>query len=466
MNQNTFINATTIENLLTRHINSSPQKIDDILAKALELKGLDIEDAATLITISDKDQLEKIFQTALKIKDEIYGNRLVLFAPLYVSNHCANNCLYCGFRHDNKDMKRICLNIDEVKDETRIILEEGHKRILMLMGEHPAKCSFEYFLETIDAAYAVKDSKGSSLRRVNIEIAPLSDVQFAELSHIPIGTYTCFQETYHEETYKKMHPSGKKSHYDWRLNVMDRALKNGLHDVGIGALFGLYDYRFEVLALLQHAKHLDETYRIGPHTISVPRIESAQNAPASRIVPHPTADTDFKKIVAVLRCAVPYTGIILSTRESPTMRNELFHLGISQISAGSRTSPGGYANAMINSTVQEQFSVNDTRSTGEVIRSVIEQGFVPSFCTGCYRRGRTGQDFMELAKPGLIKAHCLPNALLTLKEYLKDYADEETRIWGENIIKKELLHIPSKNRMKKTEEYLKQVENGKRDLYF
>ena len=247
---------------------------------------------------------------------------------------------------------------------------------------------------------------------------------------------------------------------------MDKALKNGLNDVGIGALFGLYDHKFEVLALLQHAKHLDEMYGVGPHTISVPRIEPAQNAPASHIIPYPTSDPDFKKIVAVLRCAVPYTGIILSTRESPAMRNELFNLGVSQISAGSRTSPRGYANAIINPEAQEQFSVNDTRSTSEVIKSVIEQGFVPSFCTGCYRRGRVGQDFMDLAKPGLIKLHCLPNALLTLEEYLRDYADEETKTSGENLIKKEIMNIPSKNRMRKTKEYLKRIDDGENDLYF
>ena len=367
---------------------------------------------------------------------------------------------------DNIDMKIKCLNIQEIKEETRIILEEGHKRILMLMGEHPHKCTFDYFLRTIEAAYNVKDSKGNSIRRINVEIAPLTEEEFLKLSQVKIGTYTVFQETYHEETYKKMHPSGKKSDYLWRLYTMDRALKNGLNDVGIGALFGLYDYRFEVLALIQHAKHLDEKYGVGPHTISIPRIEPAQNAPCAMNIPNPVSDEDFKKLVAVLRCAVPYTGMILSTRESPEMRKQIFNLGVSQISAGSKTNPGGYKEALINPENEEQFSLNDTRTTGEVIKSVIKQGFVPSFCTGCYRLGRVGQDFMDLAKPGLIQLHCLPNALTTLKEYLMDYADEETKKAGENLIKRELINIPNQKRKEKTIEYLNRIENGKRDLYF
>jgi 2-iminoacetate synthase len=466
MNQNCFIDEKLINRLLEEKINPKKEEIDQILNKALLLKGLELEEIASLINLSDKASLEKLFKTALKIKKLIYGNRLVLFAPLYVSNYCSNNCLYCGFRIDNKDMKRKCLSIGEIKEETRLILEQGHKRILMLMGEHPSKCSFEYFLKAIEAVYSVKDSKGSSIRRINVEIAPLTEEEFLELSKIKIGTYTVFQETYHQETYKKMHPTGKKSDYLWRLFSMDRALENGLNDVGIGALFGLYDYRFEVLALIQHAKHLDEKYGVGPHTISIPRIEYAQNAPCAMNIPYPVSDNDFKKLVAVLRCAVPYTGMILSTRESSEMRKQIFNLGVSQISAGSKTNPGGYKEALINPENEEQFSLSDTRSTGEVIKSVIKQGFVPSFCTGCYRLGRVGQDFMDLAKPGLIQLHCLPNALTTLKEYLVDYVDEETKYEGEELIKKELMNIPNEKRREKTVEYLNRIENGERDLYF
>jgi 2-iminoacetate synthase len=463
---NQIINADLINKLLNDKKEVSEEEINNILKKALLLKGLKLDEVATLITISDKKCLDKLFKTALAIKNEIYGNRLVLFAPLYVSNYCSNNCLYCGFRKDNNDMKRTCLNLDEIKEETKIILEQGHKRILMLMGEHDNNCSFDYFIKSIEAAYSIKDSKGSSIRRINIEIAPLTDEEFKKLSKVKIGTYTVFQETYHEETYKKMHPSGKKADYNWRLTTMDRALKNGLNDVGIGALFGLYDYRFEVLALIQHAKHLDKTFGVGPHTISIPRIEPAQNAPAALDVPHQVSDVDFKKLVAVLRCAVPYTGMILSTRESPEIRSELLNLGVSQISAGSKTSPKGYSESLTNHEDEEQFSLNDTRSTGDIIKSTIKQGFVPSFCTGCYRRGRVGQDFMDLAKPGLIKLHCLPNALTTLKEYLIDYADEETRQLGDRLIKDMLEHIPSEERKEKTKEYLQIIENGQRDKYF
>jgi 2-iminoacetate synthase len=464
MNKKRFIDEAVINSFIKKRTDS--RRTSEILEKSLELKGLNLEEAASLINISDEDSLEALFCTASQIKNEIYGNRLVLFAPLYVSNHCSNNCLYCGFRKDNRDMHRRCLNLDEVKEETEIILSQGHKRILMLMGEHANECDFDYFLNAIDAAYSARDLKASIIRRINVEIAPLTEDEFQKLKNVKIGTYTVFQETYHEPTYKKMHPSGKKADYDWRLNVMDRALENGLNDVGIGALFGLHDYKFEMLALLQHAQHLDETYGVGPHTISVPRIEHAQNAPASENIPHPVSDIDFKKLVAILRCAVPYTGIILSTRESAEMRQQLFGLGISQISAGSKTNPGGYKEAIINPEDEEQFELNDTRSSGEVIKSVIEQGYIPSFCTGCYRLGRVGQDFMDLAKPGLIKLHCLPNALTTLKEYLVDYADDETRELGNKLIAKELMKIPDDFVRKRTGEYLVKIENGLRDLYF
>ncbi|HNX23751.1 MAG TPA: [FeFe] hydrogenase H-cluster radical SAM maturase HydG [Spirochaetota bacterium] len=461
--QQTFIDEDKISALLLNMSKPSNADVRNILLKAKELKGLTPEDAAMLLNIDDEEQFDMLFKTAFEIKQTIYGNRMVLFAPLYISNYCSNNCLYCGFRIDNKDIERKCLTIDEVKDEVRLLLEQGHKRILMLMGEHPLQSSFDYFLKCIDAAYSVTDSKGSSIRRVNIEIAPLTPDEFQKLNGMQIGTYIVFQETYHRETYDKIHPSGKKKDYPWRLNVMDRALENGMHDVGIGALFGLYDYKFETLGLLMHAKHLDEKFGVGPHTISVPRIEFAKNAPCAETVPYPVSDRDFKKIVAVLRCSVPYTGIILSTRENAAMRTELMHLGVSQISAGSRTDPGGYGKDEHDSA---QFSLNDTRSTGEVIRSVIEEGFIPSFCTGCYRRGRVGKDFMDMAKPGLIKLHCQPNALLTLKEYLLDYADNKTRMLGEEMIKRELETIPDKTRRSATENNLLKIENGERDIYF
>lgn len=465
----TFIDENLIHNTIASTLNPSPQRVEEILEKSLELKGITLEEASTLLNVSSPELLERIFETAGRIKDEIYGNRLVLFAPLYISNYCSNNCLYCGFRIDNKSIERKVLSIDEIKEETKIILEQGHKRILLLMGEDHEKCSLDYFIEAIYAIYSVKDSKGSTIRRINVEIAPLDENQFKILSEVPIGTYTVFQETYHRETYAKMHPKGRKHNYDWRLYTMDRALSNGMHDVGIGALFGLYDYRFETLALIQHSKHLDEEYGVGPHTISIPRVKPAKNAPASYNPRYAVSDMDFKKLVAVLRISVPYTGIILSTREPAELRNELFNLGVSQISAGSKTSVGGYKQAFNkpeNEAEIGQFSLNDCRSSGEVIRDLIKMGFVPSFCTACYRLGRVGQDFMELAKPGLIKTHCHPNGLTTLKEYLVDYADEETKYFGERLIESELAKIEHKKLRQKTIEYLQRIEKGERDLYF
>lgn len=459
----TFIDEERIGSLI-----NLPAPSDDglkaILAKAETLQGLSLEETASLINIENEAQMALLFDAALKIKKEIYGKRMVLFAPLYISNYCSNNCLYCGFRADNKNMERRCLSIDEVKNEVRLMLEQGHKRILMLMGEHPARSSFDYFLETIDAAYSVTDSKGSYIRRINVEIAPLTDEEFKKIAGRKIGTFTVFQETYHRETYTKMHPTGKKRDMDWRLYVMDRALSNGLHDVGIGALFGLYDWRFEILALLMHSQHLMDTFGIGPHTISIPRIEPAE-APCAETVPYPVSDSDFMKLVAILRCAVPYTGMILSTRENAGMRNRLMDLGISQMSAGSRTDPGGYSG---DETGREngQFSLGDRRSTGDVIKSVIEHGYIPSFCTGCYRRGRVGKDFMDMAKPGLIKLHCQPNALLTFKEYLIDYADEETGIIGEKLIERELNEIPDTARRNATVKNLEKIATGERDIYF
>jgi 2-iminoacetate synthase len=454
-----------IQNLIKKTENPEAERVREIFAKALELKGLTTEESASLLNIEDRGLLDELFHTALKVKQQIYGNRLVLFAPLYVSNYCSNNCLYCGFRKDNREMKRKVLSIDEIKEEVKIILEQGHKRILMLMGEHPGRCAFDYFLEAIQTAYSVQSGK-SSIRRINVEIAPLTPDEFKELKKVKIGTYTVFQETYHRETYRKMHPSGIKSDYFWRLTAMDRAQQAGIDDVGIGALLGLYDYRFEVLAMFQHAKHLDKNYGAGPHTISIPRLEPAQNAPVAIQPPYPVSDTDFKKLVAVIRVSVPYTGMILSTRETAELRQELLNLGVSQISAGSRTNPGGYQEAMVNPEDEEQFTVNDTRSTGEVIKDVIRQGFVPSFCTGCYRMGRTGMDFMDLAKPGLIKSFCLPNALLTLKEYLIDYGDTETRSLGDSLITKELPDIPTHEIMNETKSRLERIEKGERDLYF
>ncbi len=464
--KNKIINQNYLNYLLNRFENVSSAKVKKILQKASYLKGLSPKEVAVLLNIKEPGQISELYNTAYKIKNTIYGHRLVLFAPLYISNYCSNNCLYCGYRRDNTKIKRKCLSLEEIKRETKLILNQGHKRILMLMGEHPDRCSFDYFIESIEAVYRVKNKKGDSIRRINVEVPPLNKDEFKKLAGANIGTYTVFQETYHQKTYKKMHPKGEKNNYFKRLNTMDRALVNGLNDVGIGALFGLYNWRFEALALLEHARYLDKTYGVGPHTISVPRIEPAAGAPLSTNIPYPVSNEDFKKIVAVLRCAVPYTGIILSTREPPKLRQEIFNLGVSQISAGSRTAPGGYGKSQPNNDGDGQFSLNDMRSVGEVIKSVMSQGYIPSFCTGCYRLGRVGGDFMDLAKPGLIKLNCLPNALTTLKEYLMDYGDEEAKKIGKKLINQNLKKIPDNERRNKTKQFLKKIENGKRDLYF
>lgn len=462
-----IIDEEKINKVLEENENPSDEKVRKILKKALKLKGLDLGDASSLLNINSNNRvlMRKLFDTAFKVKNEIYGNRLVLFAPLYVSNYCSNDCLYCGFRRSNKEMKRKILNNDELRQEVKILEKQGHKRILMLMGEDFKEYSFNDFLKDLKIAYSVKSGRGE-IRRINVEIPPLSIEEFRRLKEAKIGTFTMFQETYHKETYEKMHPSGRKSDYYWRLEAMDRAQKAGIDDVGIGVLFGLYNYKFEVLALLMHATYLDKTFSTGPHTISIPRVEPAQNAPIANKSPCPVSDEDFKKLVAIIRCAVPYTGMILSTRESPLMRRELFNLGVSQISAGSKTNPGGYNKENVNPEDEEQFALSDTRSTADVIKDVMKQGFIPSFCTACYRLGRTGKDFMDLAKPGLIQNFCQPNALLTLQEYLEDYADKEVKKIGDKLIKKEADRIKSKKIKEEFYKKLERIKNGERDLYF
>ncbi len=429
------------------------------------MHGLDLPETASLLAVQDRDLEQEIFAAARDVKLAIYGKRLVLFAPLYISNLCSNNCLYCAFRRDNPDIVRRTLTLSEVGNEVRLLEDQGHKRLLMLMGEHPTERSLDYFLSAIETAYSTRSGKGE-IRRINVEIAPLSIEDFRRLKEARIGTYVVFQETYHRETYRRVHPSGVKADYDWRLTAMDRAMQAGIDDVGIGALFGLHDYRFEVLGLLMHARYLDRTYGVGPHTISIPRIYPAKGAPISDRPLSPVTDDQFKRLVAVLRLSVPYTGMILSTRESPGLRHQVFDLGISQISAGSRTNPGGYASGKEHSPDDEQFSLGDTRPVDEVIRAVVEQGYIPSFCTGCYRLGRTGQDFMDLAKPGLIQEFCLPNAILTFQEYVEDYASEATRTASEKLARRMIEDIPTPERRSATRERITRVRAGERDLYF
>jgi 2-iminoacetate synthase len=437
-------------------------ELKQILNKALELKGLGLEDVAALLRVKDHDQIYEIMETAKKVKQDIYGKRLVLFAPVYTGNKCVNNCVYCSFRRDNHLIKRKILNMDEIATEVKTLLRDGHKRILLICGETPAN-DINYICEAIRTTYAVREN-GQYVRRINVELAPMSVEDFRRLKAEKIGTYVCFQETYDPILYKEYHPAGSpKADYENRLLVMDRAMEGGIDDVGLGVLFGLADYRFEILALMEHAHHLEEAFGCGPHTISFPRIEPAEGAPLPDNIPHKVSDDDFKKIIAIIRITLPYTGIILSTRENDDMRTELFNYGISQISAGSRTNPGAYASE--EEHTGSQFQLGDHRTLDEVVSGMIDSGYIPSFCTGCYRKGRVGHDFMDLAKPGLIKEFCMPNALFTFREYLNDFASPETKEKGYKLMK-ELIAGVEKPALKKTiETNVAKIDEGERDIY-
>ncbi len=455
------INEELIFDTLKNSVKKDALYVREILAKALELKGLNETEVATLASISDPDLLKELFDTARKVKEEIYGKRLVLFAPLYVSNLCKNECLYCAFRRSNTLVRRKALTQEEVRREVETLVDQGHKRILLVAGESYPVEGFDYVIHCIETIYSVKRGRGE-IRRVNVNVAPLSLEEFKKLKSAKIGTYQLFQETYHRGTYQRVHLGGQKKDFDWRITAMDRAMKAGIDDVGVGILFGLYDWRFEILALMQHIKHLEDTFGVGPHTISVPRLEPAVGSDLASQPPYPVSDLDFRKIVAILRLTVPYTGIIMSTRETPNIRRETFALGVSQISAGSRTNPGGYTGNEAED--MSQFSLGDHRSLDEVIKDITQLGYIPSFCTACYRLGRTGADFMDLAKPGLIKNHCEVNALSTFAEYLEDYASEDTKQVGWTKIK-EILNTMPETRKTRTEDMLARVKSGERDVY-
>ncbi len=456
-----FIDIKKIEALLEKKKNPSDFEVNKVIAKAKKLKGLSPVDAAVLLQCRDKKFTRRIFKTAREIKEDIYGRRLVLFAPLYISNFCKNSCLYCAFRRDNKALKRRKLSFEEIRKETKMLIGRGHKRLLLVAGE---ESDLGYVLNAIKTVYKTKFRNGE-IRRVNVNVAPLSVEGFRRLKKAGIGTFQMFQETYHKPTYEKVHVSGPKKDYTWRLYAMDRAQEAGIDDVGIGVLFGLYDYRFEVLALLYHVLHLEKKFGVGPHTVSVPRIEPAFNAPLSKKPPFKVSDEDFKKLVAIIRLAVPYTGIILTTRESHKLRDEIFKLGVSQISAGSRTSPGSYGENVKNQPRSAQFSLGDTRTQPEIIKDISLKGYIPSFCTACYRRGRTGKAFMKFAKPGRIKDLCIPNSILTYKEYLLDYGSPDLKRIGARVISKQLKDIKDSKILRKTLLLLEKMDGGNRDLY-
>ena len=434
--------------------------ISAILKKAEAFKGLNYAEAAVLLACEDKTVLQKIYETANKIKEKIYGKRIVMFAPLYLSNYCINGCLYCPYHAKNADIPRKMLSQSEIAEQVIALQNMGHKRLAVETGEHP-RCTIDYVLESIKTIYSVKHKNGA-IRRVNVNIAATTAENYKKLKDAGIGTYILFEETYHKETYQHLHPYGPKSDYAYHTEAMDRAMQSGIDDVGIGVLFGLYKYDYDFVAMLLHAKHLEDTFGVGPHTLSVPRIRPADDVDLSEY-PNALDDEKFKKIVALLRIAVPYTGIIVSTRESKEIRAEILKIGVSQISGGSRTSVGGYEKED-NSTAQ--FDVNDTRTLDEVTSWLLNLGYVPSFCTACYREGRVGDRFMQLAKTGQIANICSANSLITLKEYLEDYAAPETKANGETVINKEIKNIINPQVRQKTEDILDQIKKGERDFRF
>jgi 2-iminoacetate synthase len=459
-----FIPETEIWDLLEQTKNPTKERVREIIQRSLDKNRLDPIEMATLINTTDPELVQEIFQGARDIKQRIYGNRIVLFAPLYVGNECINNCKYCGFRCSNKETTRKTLTMPELDREIEALTKRGHKRLIMVYGEHP-QYDAQFIADTVKEVYAQKHGKGE-IRRVNINAAPLDIEGYKIVKEAGIGTYQIFMETYCQETYKAVHPSGPKSDYLWRLFGLDRAMEAGCDDVGIGALMGLNDWRFETMALLYHTIHLEETFKCGPHTISFPRIEPALATQYTEKPPHEVTDADFKKLVAILRLAVPYTGLILTCRESVELRNEMLEFGVSQIDAGSNIGIGAYSTEDDEAYKKSQFVLNDGRSLDQVIRELCDAGQIPSFCTACYRKGRTGEHFMEFAVPGFVKRYCTPNAVLTFLEYLQDYCSPETLEAGLAQIDRELKNMEEGPQKQTLIERMAEVRAGQRDLLF
>ncbi|MDD6891364.1 MAG: [FeFe] hydrogenase H-cluster radical SAM maturase HydG [Bacteroidales bacterium] len=440
--------------------------VRSILDKARACKGLSHREAAVLLECEEPDLLQEIFQLARDIKQRFYGNRIVMFAPLYLSNYCVNGCVYCPYHAKNKSIPRRKLTQDEIRREVIALQDMGHKRLALEAGEDPLHNPIEYILESIHTIYGIHHKNGA-IRRVNVNIAATTVENYRRLHEAGIGTYILFQETYHKENYERLHPRGPKSDYAYHTEAMDRAMQGGIDDVGIGVLFGLNTYRYDFTGLLMHAEHLEATYGVGPHTISVPRICSADDIDKADFK-DAISDEIFQRIVAVIRISVPYTGMIISTRESQASREKVLELGVSQISGGSRTSVGGYAETAADIPVEEsaQFDVSDTRSLDEIVRWLLQLGYVPSFCTACYREGRTGDRFMSLVKTGQIANCCAPNALMTLQEYLCDYASPATRELGVRMIREQMEQIPNPAIRRRALENLERIEAGQRDFRF
>lgn len=437
--------------------------IDEIMAKARLHKGLTHREASVLLACEDPEKIEEMYRLAEEIKMAYYGNRIVIFAPLYLSNYCINGCVYCPYHRQNKNIPRKKLTQAEIEKEVIALQDMGHKRLALEAGEDPKNNPIEYILESINTIYNIKHKNGA-IRRVNVNIAATTVENYKKLHDAGIGTYILFQETYHKESYLELHPSGPKHDYNYHTEAMDRAMQGGIDDVGLGVLFGLDKYRYEFAGLLMHAEHLEAAHGVGPHTISVPRLKRADDINPDDF-DNGIDDDTFAKICALIRISVPYTGMIISTRESQEVREKVIRLGVSQISGGSRTSVGGYSEKERPHDT-EQFDVSDQRTLDEVIKWLMEGGYVPSFCTACYREGRTGDRFMSLCKSGKILNCCHPNALMTLKEYLVDYASPETLALGNELIEKELQRVPREKTREIAARNLKEIENGKRDFRF
>ena len=456
------------ENIINQIISDAEKKSEDseivreILKKAEKAEGISDEEAAILLSIKDENLLEEMYTVSKKIKEKIYGKRIVMFAPLYISNYCVNNCRYCGYKHCNDELFRKKLNSEELIAEVKALEKLGHKRIALEAGEDPINCSIDYVLDCIKDIYSIKFKNGS-IRRINVNIAATTVENYRKLKEVEIGTYILFQESYHKPTYEYFHLQGPKKDYEYHTTAMFRAREAGIDDVGIGVLYGLYDYKYETIAMIRYANELEKVTGVGPHTISVPRLRPAENVSLENY-PHLVEDKNFKKLVAVLRLAVPYTGLIISTREEAGFRDEIIDIGISQVSSGSCTGVGGYSEREKNIDEKPQFELGDNRSPMEMLKSLIESGYIPSYCTACYRNGRTGDRFMEIAKSGQINVMCEANALMTLKEFLLDYADDDLRALGDKVIMETLEKMPNEEFKAKIRENLKLIESGVRDI--
>lgn len=462
--ETSFVPEQEIRAVLEANRNPDPGRVRDILRKSADKQRLEPADVAALISADGEAQVGELFDAAQRLKKDIYGNRIVLFAPLYVGNQCTNNCSYCALRGSNKEVERRTLTEEGLKAEVRALTARGHKRLILVYGEHP-DYGADYIAQTVRTVYGEKNGNGE-IRRVNINAAPFDVEGFRKIKAAGIGTYQIFQETYHEPTYREVHPAGRKRDFLWRLYGLDRAMEAGIDDVGIGALMGLYDWRFEVMGLIYHTIHLEKRFGVGPHTISFPRIEPAVGTKFADHPPYRVPDADFKRLVAILRVAVPYAGLILTCREPVALRNEMVKFGVSQIDGGSNIGVGAYASGEKDTFKRSQFKLGDQRSLDEVIRELCEAGLLPSFCTSCYRMGRTGQHFMEVAVPGFVKQFCTPNAILTFLEYLEDYGTPETKARGAELVKAELDKMPQGPAKADLMRRVEEVRQGKRDLYF